>query len=141
MERRPTRSHGDRGLEWFSAIVMIGWALVLIQPGDTIGGGNLRELLRHGLTEQDVSAVFGLAGGARVAALFINGRWPRTPIVRMIGATAGFVLWSQIALFLYAGPALANGAMSTGVAVYLPLALADLFSIFRAAYDVRYQRR
>lgn len=137
---RPT-THADRGLEWLSAIVMIGWALVLMQPGDTIAAGNMHELLRHGLSESDIMLVFGLAGAARVAALFINGRYPRTPIVRMIGAMAGFLLWTQISLFLLAGTVMADGVMTTGLAVYVPLALADLLSIYRAAFDARYQRR
>ena len=134
------KQHPDRGLEWLSSIVMIGWALVLIQPGDTLSGGNLRELLRYGFTEQSVAVVFAGAGFARVGALYINGRWPRTPIVRMIGAGAGFMLWLQVSLILLGGSVLANGAMTTGVAVYLPLALADLISVYRAAFDARYQR-
>lgn len=134
------KQHPDRGLEWLSSIVMISWALVLLQPGDSLAGGNLRELLRYGFTEQSVAFAFAGAGFARIGALYINGRWPRTPIVRMIGAGVGFMLWLQVSLILWGGSTLVNGAMTTGVAVYIPLALADLLSIYRAAFDARYQR-
>ena len=128
----------DRGLEWFSALVMIGWAVALGLPGDTLAAPAFVEFRRFGFTEQFWAAVFGIMGGARIAALYINGRWPRTPYIRMVGSLFGTMSWAQVAWLLFAGGYFATGIPTTGVAVYGLLALADLLSIFRAAFDARY---
>jgi hypothetical protein len=80
------KGHSDRLVEWLSSIVLIGWALVLMQPGDTLRGTSFAEFLRYGVSEEAIAGSFALVGGLRVAALFINGRWPRTPLIRMAGA-------------------------------------------------------
>ena len=132
------RLHSDRLVEWFSSIVLIGWAVVLMQPGDTLSASNFREFLRYGFSEEAIAGSFALVGGARCAALYINGRWPRTPLIRMVGSALGCMLWAQVAWMLYANSLATGSAITTGVAVYLPLAAFDLVSIFRAAFDARY---
>lgn len=134
-------AHADRSMEWFSASAMLVWCLVLAQPGDTLTlSPSFSEFVRSGLTETRLAAIFGLVGGARIVALIINGRWPRSPLFRMSGAMLGCMIWAQIAWLQYLGSA-ASGAISTGVGVYALLALADLANIYRAAFDVRYHRR
>ena len=66
------------------------------------------------------------------------GRWPRTPYIHMVGSLFGTMSWAQVAWLLFAGGYFATGIPTTGVAVYGLLALADLLSIFRAAFDARY---
>lgn len=131
----------DRGLEWFSALVMVGWAVALGLPGDTLAAPSFSEFRRFGFTEEFWAAIFGVIGGARISALYINGRWPRTPYIRMMGSLFGAVSWAQVAWLLFAGGYLNTGIPTTGVAVYGLLALADLLSIFKAAFDVRYHHR
>lgn len=133
--------NSDRAIEWLSAMCMLGWAVVLAQTGDTLASTNLRELLRYGLTEEKIAAVFALVGAARVVALYINGRWPRSPIVRMAGAGVGVLMWGQVSFMLFAGGWLQTGIASTGVVVYAALALADVLSVYRAAFDARYHSR
>lgn len=130
----------DRAVEWLSALCLLGWATVLALPGDTLASGNLREFLRFGFSEAQLATAFAFVGAARVTALFINGRWPKTPVIRMIGAAAGFTLWGQTAAMLYT-TWVNTGVPSTGLPIYTLLALADLLSIFRAAFDARYHRR
>lgn len=130
----------DRAIEWLSAIIMIAWAAVVMQPGDVITAEVLRVMTR-GAGEGAIATVFGLVGGLRIAALYINGRWPKTPLIRMLGAGAGFVLWAQVAILFTTMPTALGHAAMLSVAVYGPLALADLFSIYRAAYDARYNGR
>lgn len=130
----------DRALEWFSASVMVVWALVLVAPGDTLSGPQFSAFARHGMTEIGWALAFGAIGAARFAALFINGRWPRTPYVRMAGSLFGAVSWAQVAWLLMEGTYLRNGVLNTGTGMYALLALAELVSIFRAAFDARYYR-
>jgi hypothetical protein len=128
----------DRGLEWFSALVMLAWGITLALPGDTLAGPQYAAFGRFGMTEESWAWVFGVVGSARIAALYINGAWPRSPHVRMIGSTFGAISWAQVAYLLTLSTYFATGIAATGTAVYSLLALADLFGIARAAFDARY---
>lgn len=130
----------DRALEWFSALVMLSWGMVLAMPGDTMAGPAYAAFHRFGTTEDFWAWAFGMMGGIRLVALYINGRWPRTPVIRMVCATFGAMSWAQVSWMLTEGTYLKSGIATTGTAVYGILALADLFSIFRAAFDARYHR-
>jgi hypothetical protein len=92
------------------------------------------------MTEEFWACMFGVIGGARLVALYINGRWPKTPRIRKIGAFFGLVSWAQVAWLITEGTAVKTGVLSTGTGMYALLALADLVSIFRAAFDARYYR-
>lgn len=130
----------DRGLEWFSAAVMVAWGVTLALPGNTLDGISFTAFQRHAwMTETFWAAALGLAGGARIAALYVNGRNPRTPYARMAGALFGALSWGQVCWLLTQGTYGQTGIASTGTGVYGLLAVADLFSIFRAAHDARYQ--
>lgn len=130
----------DRGLEWFSAFVMLGWGLTLITPGDTLAGPQYAAFGRFGMTEDAWAAVFGAVGLARLVALYINGQWPKSPHIRMAGSFFGAISWAQVAYLLTVSTYLSTGIANTGTAVYSLLALADLVGIARAAFDARYYR-
>ena len=71
-----------------------------------------------------------LIGGARLAFLFVNGLWRRSPHLRLLGAFAACFFWFQItAGFVFAG------TWSTGLAIYPVLFLLDFYNILRAATD------
>jgi hypothetical protein len=128
----------DRGLEWYSSFVMLGWGLTLALPGDTLAAPQYAAFQRFGFTEEFWSWAFTLMGTARLIALFINGKWPRSPMVRMVGSAFGAVSWSQVAYLLTIGTFGTTGIPATGTVVYGLLAIADLFGIARAAFDARY---
>lgn len=128
-----------RALEYFCAIVMLSWAAVLAIPGDSLSVGSLRPLLALGVQEVWIAMVYGTMGAARLVTLVINGRWPNGPWLRVAGAGFGFLMWSQVAMVI-AWSGSQTGVATTGLAVYLPMALAELYSIFRASSDVRYTR-
>jgi hypothetical protein len=136
---RLDRALADRGLEWFSAAVMVAWGLTLALPGDTLDDPAFAAFRTAWTGEVFWAAAFGLAGGARLAALYVNGRSPRTPFARMAGALFGALSWGQVAWLVTAATWGATGIAQTGTGLYGLLALADLFSIFRAAHDARYQ--
>jgi hypothetical protein len=133
-------THEARAIEWLSAAIMLVWGITLALPGDSVAQPHFSAFRHAHLTEGMMAAVFGIVGAARVVALYINGRWPKSPIIRIIGATAGAVLWSQVAWYLCSGTWLLSGIPNAGVGTYAALAIADLFSISRAAFDARYHR-
>jgi hypothetical protein len=141
LENRFRASIQDRGLEWYSALVMVGWGFVLALPGDTLAGPSFVAFQRYGLTESFWAWLFGATGAARLAALYINGRWPTTPYIRMFGSLFGAISWAQVAWLVAEGTFFSNGVASTGTVVYGLLALAEVFSLFRACFDARYYRR
>lgn len=132
------KSLSDRTIEWFSAGVMMAWGLTLTLPGDLLSQPGFVAFHRFGATESFWATAFTAVGLARLVALFINGRWPRTPHVRMIGAIFGALSWGQVAWLLYESSAMNNAPTPTGPAVYALLAAFEVFAINRAAFDARY---
>lgn len=130
----------DRGLEWLSATIMLMWGFVLMAPGDTLAGPQYVAFLRFGATEEFWAFSFTAVGATRLAALYINGRWPRTPLIRMGGSLFGAISWGQVTWLLFESSVLQGQPWNTGVAAYGPMALAELLSIYRAAIDARYYR-
>lgn len=130
----------ERALEWLSSATMILFGFILAQQGDTLATPNFQEFAAQGLTEERLAWIFGVIGSARLVILTINGRWPRTPAARVCGAVAGFVVWSQTAA-LFGVSWWFYGIGGTGFGTYGLFAIAELFSIAWAAFDVRYQRR
>jgi len=141
LDERLHRALQDRGLEWFSAAVMVAWGVTLALPGDTLAGANFSAFQRYPwMTESFWASVFGVIGGMRLCALYINGKNPRTPYARMVGSLFGTVAWLQVSLLITEGTYGVTGIASTGTGVYALLAFADLVSIYRAAHDARYTR-
>lgn len=136
--RTALQSLSDRTIEWFSSAVMIAWALTMAQPGDLLDQPGFVAFRRFGLTEGFWIFAFGTFGAGRLIALYINGRWPRSPHIRMAGALFGAVSWGQVSALLYQASIINNTPISTGCAVYALLAAFELFSINRAAFDARY---
>lgn len=76
-----------------------------------------------------------LTGLLRLTALFINGLWKATPLIRILtSAVSGFVVMNIVV-------SLAQGPPSFGVVTYLWLFFADCFSASRAARDYHVTRR
>jgi hypothetical protein len=132
------KSLADRTNEWFSSLVMIAWGATLALPGDLLSQPGFVAFRRFGMTEASWAALFAFVGAARLVALYINGRWPRSPHIRMVGALFGAVSWVQVSVLLYEAAGINNTPVTTGCAVYALLAAFELFSINRAAFDARY---
>jgi hypothetical protein len=134
------RSLDERAIEWYSALVMMSWGATLAMPGDTLSAPAFAAFSRYGVTEDMWAAAFCTAGGARIIALYINGRWPRTPYVRIACSLFASVSWAQIGWLLFEGSYLTTGTFTTGPLTYALLALFDIISVYRAAFDARYNR-
>lgn len=133
------QSYQDRSIEWFSAAVMLGWGVILAHGNllDEPGFIAFKERLD---SDGFWIAVFCIVGAGRLMALYINGRWPRTPIIRMIGSSVGTAMWAVVAYFLLKAAWINDKPISTGPVVYGLLAACDLYQVSRAAFDARYHR-
>ena len=121
---------GPRLSEWFAAVVVTLWGIILLLPADTFAGPSW-VVFRAFASENTWGVILISLGLARLAGLIINGARKRvTPWIRVISAGAGFLIWSGISL----GFGL-SGVISTGLAVYPAIAVLELFNIHRAAHD------
>lgn len=134
----PAGDFGDRAVEWLCAGIMVSWGVTLALNADTLAQPDFAGFHRFGATQTFWAWMFGSAGFGRVAALYINGRWPKTPIIRMVCAGFGFVSWSQLSWLFFEGTYLASGIPGPAIGVYAVLALAELSAIYGAAHDARY---
>lgn len=140
MAFRFLNAHADRSIEWLSALMMIGWAIVLAQPGNIFTFSPMfGDFVRDQFTETRLALIFGCVGVGRAIALYVNGRWPKSPIFRMIGSGIGSLLWGQIAT-IQAISIFYTGNWTTGIVMYGLLSLAEIACVYRAAFDVRYHR-
>lgn len=81
------------------------------------------------------SALWGISGIViglvRAMALFINGAYTRTPLVRLLMSFASIFIWTQIVIGL-----IKSGVPNTGLVVYSGLVVMDVVSAWRAATDM-----
>ena len=138
---RSLRQHWPaRKLEWLMAGFLSGWGLYVLMHPRLFTDPATAELL-SGLSA--ISAPFTpypalawggaafLTGLCRIMALFVNGAYTRTPLIRLIAAFMSMFIVTQIVAGLWQ-----SGVPNTGLVVYPWLIVADLLSAYRAAVDV-----
>lgn len=129
-----------RKMEWLMAGIMIGWGWYVLTHPHMFYHPATRALL-SGLTAisdpfTPYPALFWggitfLVGLSRGIALFVNGAWTRTPLVRVIASFISMFIFTQIVIGLWQ-----SGVPNTGLVVYPWFIVADLLSAYRAAVDV-----
>lgn len=86
------------------------------------------------------SAVWGLSGVilglVRAAALFINGAYTRTPMIRLAMSFSSAFIWTQVFIGL-----LKTGIPNMGLVTYAGLVVLDIVSAYRAATDTVFAER
>ena len=133
------RKHFEvRAIEWGMAGWAITWGLqALLIPSmfvNPITGPVTRQMLSTvdwlgGPSATILGLIVLFVGLFRAVALFINGKWGLTPLVRLgCSAVSGFVVMNIVI-------GLAQGPPSFGIVTYLWLFFADCFSAFRATRD------
>lgn len=117
-----------RFAEWLLAAITVSLGLILLWTDNLFENPFYWGLAR--ITDETTWGIAALiVGMLRLAALFINGAWEPSPMVRTIMSMLTCFLWVQLSLGLL------GGEMSLGVAVYPWLLIADMYSTFRAASD------
>lgn len=87
-----TQASTTRAVEWLLACLLIAWGVGVLLPGIVLDGDIYAPLVA--LAPEVAWGNFAVAvGSLRVGALYINGSWRRTPILRAIGAGLGVVWW------------------------------------------------
>ncbi|UWR30444.1 hypothetical protein K3758_02625 [Sulfitobacter sp. W002] len=129
-----------RAAEWQSAALLLTFALILAVPGETTTStAGFRTFVRLGLDDAALSVPIALVALSRMTALYVNGAWRRSPIVRMVGSIVGASIFAMIGM-AFVWPAIENGlsvsALSTG-GIYFTLAFFDALSAYRSGADVR----
>lgn len=128
--------HG-RATEWLAASVLLTFALILAIPGETTTStSGFTTFVQLGLDDAALAAPLGLLATGRMAALYINGAWKRSPAVRMVGSVAGAGVFAMIGMAFLWPTFESASAVSTG-SVYFTLALFDALSAYRSGADVR----
>lgn len=127
-ERYPTRT-----VEHMLAWMIIVWSAAVVMPGNMMQGPNYQYLLA--IADERFWGWSGIVLGAqRLIALYINGNWRRTPILRFVGAMTGMVWWLILSA-LY-GLGVQNGAPDFPMRyVFIVFIFFEGYSCFRCGQD------
>lgn len=129
--------------EWFMAGMSFAWGTYVVLHPELFTQDASRQML-SGLAKMaggyPPSAVWGLLtvflGLIRGAALFVNGAYTRTPLIRLIMSFASAFVWTQICIGL-----VKSGVPNTGIVVYGGWVVMDIVSAYRAANDTVYAEK
>lgn len=124
----------ERAMEWLVSAGLTGWGLIVIESPGLFARPYFAALAQIWPQWAWGWAAF-MIGLMRLAVLFINGAWRRTPMFRQIGCGFGLLVWSCL-LF----GALSVDYRAPGAATYATLFLMDAVSLSFAAADGRAMR-
>lgn len=123
--------------EWINSGIMVSWgAYVLLHP-DTYADAKLDlfEGVLHSPDGINGFAFWGLVtlivGMVRGCALFVNGAYSRTPMIRLAASAVSAFVWSQIVIGFWN-----LNIPTTAIVTYGWLVLMDIISAYRAGVDV-----
>lgn len=130
--RIPTPTHFRvRALEWGLAWIMLAIGLCLFLPYPTLDQPAFQPIREWG-NDFFWGTVLTVLSMARIGALWRNGGWVPSPVIRAICSVLSSAVWTLFALGL------------TNAFVLLPIfigfVLADIYSTGRAASDARLSR-
>lgn len=121
-----------RVTEWLLASLMLAWGLAVALPGDTLGPAGYRLLAALAPETAWAGASIGI-GLMRMTALWINGRWRRSPLLRAGGAAWGIGWWLVLGWLSWLGSDPA--AVPVTIAYYPVLAGFEAHAVYRGAGD------
>lgn len=124
------RHFPPRAVEWLISGLLLSWgAATILQPGMFYENPSFHYLLR--MANQEAWGLYAfVVGSARATALFINGTWQRTPLIRIIAAFASAFIWTQVLIGVSNAP-----VPTLAWALYPWFIAADFYSAFRAGAD------
>lgn len=134
--------HG-RALEWLTSCALLAFALTLALPGDTLAASqSFKGFVEAGLDETAIAMPLSWIAAMRMAGLYINGAWRRSPLLRMVGAVIGAGVFGFLSV-MFAVPYLTGqqAALTTGVGIYAVLCAFDLLAAYRTGADVGHAKR
>jgi hypothetical protein len=131
--------HG-RAAEWMTSLALVVLSVTLALPGDTLSLPSAAALAGMGVTEIGLAVPLSLVGMARLAALWANGAWRRSPMLRCSGAILGAGAFGALA-GAYTWPAVeVDAPVPLASGLFFVLALADVLAAYRSGADARLAR-
>lgn len=125
----------QRLFEWVMAFAVLFFGVEIFLFPVSIESSAFHYILRV-INAEFLASFYLLIGGVRVAALVINGRWPKWgPVLRSACAGGAVILWSQMCAAL--ALRLPYGPPSPGIPIYLAMTLGEILACYRAMTDQR----
>lgn len=125
--------------EWVSSCIMVSMALEIgLTRGLAARTGSYGVMTSLGIPDWFFILFFLLFGATRCAALYLNGQaYPYGPFLRMVVSVWGALVWGQLGVALLVS-LIVTHTMNIGLSIYFFLAMGELVSCYRAAYDARH---
>lgn len=124
--------------EWFMSATVFAWGFyVVLHPSlftqpDTV---HMMSELAAVASPHNPASFWGLIGVVlglvRATALFVNGAYTRTPMIRLVMSFASAFLWTQVFLGLFK-----SDTPNMGLVIYPALVIMDIVSAYRASTDM-----
>lgn len=141
MVLRISHKFRQRLVEWLGSfqIMLLGW--ILMDPADSFSASTSFLWMSQIMTEESWSITFFFVGFCRLIGLIVNGSMEAvTPWIRVVGAMFGFSVFSIIATSMLVSKYYLGAPPSTGLAVYIPAACAEIAAMYLAVIDARVYR-
>lgn len=122
-----------RRSEWAMAVFMaFGWGGTLLLPHDTFSASPSYLFMRQ-WADEEIWGIGCLAlGVARLAVLYVNGRWWRCSHARMVVAGLSALVWLIITVGL-----LRAGVVGPGLVIWPTCLVMELHTVYEAGGDAR----
>lgn len=129
--------------EWWMSMMLVLWGGYVVFHPELFTSAYTKQMFSGMATmagDFSPSGLWGLSaviiGMVRACALFVNGAYMRTPMIRLFMSFLSAFIWTQVSIGL-----LKSGVANTGVVVYAGLVMMDIVSAYRAATDMVYAEK
>jgi hypothetical protein len=126
-----------RIFEWALSVIMLLWATILLNEPDIF---KHQQSLAYFATLNPDTGFWAMVcyaiGGVRLMALWRNGAWTPSPMIRIFTSVLSMLFWLWVSVGL-----LGADYLSTGLAVYPVLCVTDFISMWNAANDARLSKQ
>lgn len=128
----------QRIVEWIGSAELMTLGLILLHPADSFYNLPAFALMSEIAEEYTWGWILLTVGGSRLLGLLINGSMEAvTPWIRAVGAIFGFACFATIGFSMLTAWLLISAAPSTGIAMYVAAACAELAAMYLAFIDAR----
>lgn len=139
--RRLFSASSTRSVEWLMTFFMLGWAVTLALPGDTLAISTYKDFRALGLTDASLAVAYGAIGTVRLVLLWQNGSLSAGPEVRFLCSTVSAFTWLFTAV-LFALPWVTTRAnLPVSCLHHLIMFFAEIYTIGVNAVDRQQLRR
>lgn len=118
--------------EWLAAAIELSLGVLLFAAPAMFASDDLFAVMRQFAAQQVWAFAATIIGGARIVALYVNGRKSITPYIRMTMAFLSCFVWYNFALGL-----ILSGIPALSLATVPWLLTLDIYNVFRASADAR----